>query len=227
MTIAWLGMRAADAEPGGMPRSLLAMSLALLTVAGSASASAEAVLYTDPVSDGYVTGPAWAPVADLIEGRIVETDTELIIVWEVAANPFGTLALPAGLRLDFEFTLDVPDDAVPPEDFGVRLESTRTGATIGYIDGSCTEAPEGQPVSCTRLSSAHVTTSVEGPAFSARLRRSDLKAGGASVAVDGAVLMEKHMYRGIAAYLGANGAVVTHNLSDQASMTAAYRLGPA
>lgn len=213
-------------KPIGMRRPLIALMLALLTVLpGAAHADAEIVLYTDPVNDGHVTGAAWAPVADLVEGRIAETDSELIVAWQVALNPLGKSGLPAALRLDFEFTLDVPGDDVPSEDFAVRLETTRTGGTAGYMDSACTEAPEGQPVTCTRLASAVVVTSVDGPVFRARLRRSDLKAAGASVAVTGAIMMEKHMYRGIAAYLGVNGVVATHNLSDQASMTAPYVLG--
>lgn len=206
-------------------KTLLASIVLALAVTGAhAEPFAAVVLYTDPVADGVVLGPALPPVVDLIEGTIAETETELIISWKLVAVPDGTNGLPGLQRLDFEFTLDVPGDGLAPEDFGVRLETTRTGSTIGYIDASCTQ---GSTVSCTRLGSAVVGTSVNaaGDTFTATIRRSDLRSSGTKVAVDGAILEEFFMYRGIASYLGVAGALVTHNLSDQADMPAPYVLG--
>lgn len=207
----------------------IALLAALCATGAQAATSPTVVLYTDPTSDGVVLGPALPPTVDLIEGAIAETDTHLIIMWKVATIVDGTNGMPGTQRLDFEFTLDVPNDGKPAEDFGVRLETSRTGGTTGYIDASCTEAPKNSSVTCTRMNGAVVTTSVDAASdtFRAEVRRSDLKAGGVSVAVDGAVLAEKRMYRGIASYLGIAGSLVTHNLSDQADITTPYVLGSA
>jgi hypothetical protein len=210
-----------------MKKTLLLLTLATLSMTGAhAATSPTVVLYTDPVADGVVLGPALPPLVDLIEGSITETDTHLLIDWKVVEIPDGTNGLPGLQRLDFEFTLDIPGDAIAPEDFGVRLETTRGGSTLGYIDASCTQ---GSTVSCTRLNSAVVTTSVDAATntFRAAVRRSDLRSGGVPLAVDGAVLEEFFMYRGIASYLGVAGFLVTHNLSDQADLPAPYVLGSA
>lgn len=205
-------------------RTLVAMSIAFL-VGTTSPASAAVVLYTDPAGDGVVLGSALPPQVDLIEGTLAETDEALVVGWRLLDVPDGTAGLPMAQRLDFEFSLDDPDGVADPVSFGVRVETTRTGTT-GYLDGNCTPGP---PVSCTPVPGAVVATSVD-PAsdtFTAVVRRRDLRAGSVGVAVDGAVLTEAVLYRGIASYLGVPAVVVTHNLSDQADIPAPYVLGSA
>lgn len=212
-----------------MRRSLIVLILATLAAAPGARAAtlAPVQIYTDPVADGVVLGPALPPQIDLIAGTIAETDLDLIITWELVDIPDGTKGIPEGQRLDFEFAFDFdPASAAPPNAFGVRLVTTRSGTgTSGWLDGNCVQ---GTPVTCTKIANAFVATSVDAAAdtFTAVVRRQDLKkAGGVSLAVDGAELTEFFMYRGIASYLGVPAVVVTHNLSDQADLTAPYILG--
>lgn len=185
-------------------------------------------MFTDGTLDNPTLAEFTPEAQDLVAGFISETDDALHFTWQVIDIPDDTGGIPEAVHFYWEFYLD-PDGLGPkaPSPFSLRARAPTPGGqrgTGGSLQGNCTTT--GNVVQCQPVPGAVVTVNVDDAAdtITAHVRRSDLKASdGSALAVDGAILNEAVLFRGIASYVGAG--VISSGMGDEADLDIDYELG--
>lgn len=188
-------------------------------------------VFVDESLDTFTDPDVNIAAQDLVSGSIAETDTSIDFTWQVVDTPDETAALggiPEAVVFFWEFSLDVAGDDKDPAKYSLRARAPTPGGargTGGSLQGNCVTT--GSLVQCSAVPGNIVTVTTDPIAntITASVRRSDLKAGagGTDVAVDGAVMIEEVLFRGIASFVSVG--VSSSATEDAADMENPYVLG--